>query len=963
MRRITAVFLAVVLACAMLAPAARTPAFAAAPQPQLAPLSPAYLRWKAEREAAQKNGGALMRSAGTGDKGRRPTGYIPDPIDWSHLADDPPRPSGLHRLNRAMAPSPTTYDSRTANRLPPVRDQAPFGACWAFAALGASESNAITQGIAGRDAIDLSEMYLAWFVYGDSRQGKSFSRPDPDADILEQGGNASKAIAFVSRQGAVAETACPYPTTTPYTAPTKAPEDYSPVVQLKAAYHLGNVDENNRAAVKEMIMNCGAVQISYYAGNGAYSPNSSTNAYFNNNGDPNHSVVLVGWDDNFSKTNFDSSRTQPTNDGAWLVRNSWGTDWGDRGYFWMSYEQETVNGTVFIVEKADDALRHYGHDDLGHVSNLIYGAGQPGWAANVFQAQDDETVQEIAFYTTDNDAGYEAYVYDLGTSAPSSPVNETALATLSGTISNAGYHRMALLSPVNVDKGHYFSIVVKMTSNKGYIAIEKTTSGYGRAVVNAGESWFSSNGTSWTDGTQMSGSSCNACIKAFTAVREAVTPTKPTITTDSLPDGAVGTDYSATLEASGTATITWSAAGLPAGLSCTSAGLINGAPTEAGTFNVTVTATNTAGPVNKTLTLTVTATPTKPTITTDSLPDGAVGTAYSATLEASGTATITWSAAGLPGGLSCTSAGLINGAPTESGTFDVTVTATNSEGSDTKLLTLVIEPTGTPVDPKPPVDPVIVEPIKIVTEGLTGGTVGAPYWARLWSDGAVVAWSISSGALPAGLTLAWDTGVISGTPMVAGRWEFTVMATTAETSVTRTLAITITPSEGTGGGTSGGATDGDIVSGGDGRSFVVIEVPVRGRTIFWLRIDLSRPSRASALAAAGGYEVFGPYVGETKGGKLRIDVDALTPVTYGDPKAPRSIPAGTYQIFWREPTGDDAKDLASPTDDEWRTATAELQLAGTSDSESGKGGSSGGCSMGFGALALSVLALAALRRK
>ena len=172
-----------------------------------------------------------------------------------------------------------------------------------------------------------------------------------------------------------------------------------------------------------------------------------------------------------------------------------------------------------------------------------------------------------------------------------------------------------------------------------------------------------------------------------------------TIMTVSLPSAQVGVPYSQTLQASGgTTPYSWSisAGSLPAGLTLTSAGVISGSPTAAGTANFTVAVTDAnSSSDTQALSLTVAAAPL--VITTTSLADGQVGIAYSQTLQASGgTPPYTWSisAGSLPPGLTLNaSTGVISGTPTSSGTFSFTVKVTDSEKpvqSATKALSITI---------------------------------------------------------------------------------------------------------------------------------------------------------------------------------------------------------------------------------------------------------------------------------
>ncbi len=162
-----------------------------------------------------------------------------------------------------------------------------------------------------------------------------------------------------------------------------------------------------------------------------------------------------------------------------------------------------------------------------------------------------------------------------------------------------------------------------------------------------------------------------------------------TVTNPGSQTGTVGTAASLQINATDTATgtLSYSATGLPAGLSINSAtGLISGTPTSAGTSSVTVTATDSTGPKGTT-TFSWTVNPVASNVVTVTNPGsqtGTVGTAASLQVNASDSAsgqTLTYSATGLPAGLSINSAtGLISGTPTTAGTSSVTVTATDTTG-------------------------------------------------------------------------------------------------------------------------------------------------------------------------------------------------------------------------------------------------------------------------------------------
>ena len=484
------------------------PAFSFAEEAYLdepAPLNPEFLRWpyRSESYAVPGIDGINGQTYGGGD--------IPSPIDRSYLLSNPPRPKSRGPENLRDSDYPVSYDIRAERKLPAIRSQSPFGTCWAHAAIGSMESSYLTT--YDETSPDLSEMHLAYFVYGDTRPGKSFSPYYDDEGILDQGGNADQAIAFLSK-GTVSESVLPYPTSKSFTSPDKLPEEYeSSGIRLKAAYTLPNLlsqDLETRELVKGLITEIGGVKISYYAGAGAHTPvGTSTTAYFNNlNGTrTNHAVLIVGWDDEFSRENFDENM-RPEIDGAWLVRNSWGPNWGDHGYFWMSYQQHIASPVVFIGDVADKNLKHYGYDDLGRG-----GSTSRKWNANIFRTDGAEYLKYVGFQTVGNNTDYSILVYDLGTTSPDSPVSGTIIARVDdGYAEYEGYHTVEFEDRLKIEAGHYFSVVMNTSNGMALEMAVNWSNGkpYAAPVCNSGESYGSSNGTSW------SGLTNNVCIKAFT---------------------------------------------------------------------------------------------------------------------------------------------------------------------------------------------------------------------------------------------------------------------------------------------------------------------------------------------------------------------------------------------------------------------------------------------------------------
>gem|GEM_PF-987463 len=265
------------------------------------------------------------------------------------------------------------------------------------------------------------------------------------------------------------------------------------------------------------------------------------------------------------------------------------------------------------------------------------------------------------------------------------------------------------------------------------------------------------------------------------------------ITGASLPEGIQGSAYSATVAATGgTAPYTWSvvSGALPTGLSLNpSGGAISGTPSATGASTFSVHVADSGSPA-ETASQSYTLTVVSPlAITTASLAGGTRGTAYSATVAATGgTTPYTWSISSgtAPAGLTLNpSTGVLSGTPTGAGlsTFIIRVgDATSPAQTATRSYT---------VD--------IAAPLSITTPSLPDGVQGRSYSESVGVSGgtAPYTWSLSSGSLPAGLSIDTSTGAVTGTPTAAGSSTFTVQVTdsaspAATVSQSLTLAV-VTP--------------------------------------------------------------------------------------------------------------------------------------------------------------------------
>lgn len=415
---------------------------------------------------------------------------------------------------------------------PDVRDQGSYGTCWAFAALGLSEYDLINKGLADKN-IDLSELQLAYYTYnsvldplgGTKGDQSKYYNGSTSYSYLNRGGMYEYAVRRLSQwSGAVSENDVPYNVQNINSVLNQGLSDeyaYSKdIAHLENAYVMSL--KNNTDGVKRAIMNNGAVGVQYYHSYNCLLLNSEKQlwTYY----DPSitgggHNVMIVGWDDNFSKDNFVGEK--PENNGAWLIRNSWGFT---QSYFWMSYENHSLLDAAwaFDMNKADNYDNNYQLDGGIDSYNVTQNICSYKTYSNVFTVPDKETVTSETLkavslsFTRVADVNYKIEIYtDLKNSNPYSGTKQEA-ATIEGSTAYAGFYTIPLKQTIQLKPGSSFSVVV--TTDKYALDYEQGVNweSNGTKVWDAPVSMATGKSFYGTYASQWDWPYGNFCIKAFT---------------------------------------------------------------------------------------------------------------------------------------------------------------------------------------------------------------------------------------------------------------------------------------------------------------------------------------------------------------------------------------------------------------------------------------------------------------
>ena len=238
-------------------------------------------------------------------------------------------------------------------------------------------------------------------------------------------------------------------------------------------YHVRDVYFYNYSVenIKRAILDHGAVASGIYIDYQYWNYNEC--AYYCPEIAGNHAVAIVGWDDSFSREKFKDG-IRPVNDGAWIVRNSYGDSdpWLGDGYLYVSYEDASLGEIVAfeMVEATNDYMHNYQYD--GTASPVFNVSGESGWkCANTFVAQGakdgcNERLEAVSIDLLSTQVQYQLEIY-TGLSPFGDPTEGTLSASQSGVLKDAGCQRIALDTPVMLAPGELFAVVFSFVCDNG----------------------------------------------------------------------------------------------------------------------------------------------------------------------------------------------------------------------------------------------------------------------------------------------------------------------------------------------------------------------------------------------------------------------------------------------------------------------------------------------------------------
>lgn len=451
-------------------------------------------------------------------EGERATGFRPSPRSETLRVREIGSPHRARLLQTSPEALPAKWDSRDVGWVSSIKDQAQIGSCWSFAAIATIETQLLKAGKGERDFSEKNMVNLA-----------------ASPISFDDGGDYNLAAGYLLRwSGPVDETNDLYVGTTNQWIVSPSPALISEL-HIQDIVRIPDLDGTveSRNAFKCAIANYGIVAATICWD---FDCEKDETYYHGGTGSANHAITVVGWDDDYPTNKF---KYTPPGNGAWLIKNSWGTRWGDKGCYWVSYYDATfglAENVVFLPPEDGDARYDvvHGHDCSGPGYDTSVN-GTPSFdcdlQAVVFTATWNERLAAVGIWTTLFPNPYEISVYTNVTRhtmsradevecynvetgdgylpESTSPIEGGGLAcTVTGTFSHSGFTTVPLENEISLEPGSSYAIVYRQTGSAlstvvSYVLPLRGVPPYGEVLFKPGNGyigWTRAGGAiSWAD--------------------------------------------------------------------------------------------------------------------------------------------------------------------------------------------------------------------------------------------------------------------------------------------------------------------------------------------------------------------------------------------------------------------------------------------------------------------------------
>lgn len=445
------------------------------------------------------------------------------------FAPEPEVDSNIDIATYALYPG--TYNANEEGFVTDVKNQRNTSLCWAFSLASNLETSLLTR---GQKYYDLSEEQLAYFWA--NRVNDPLGNTPNDKITRTQSnyhgtGNGRVASFFLSTwSGMTTEEKVPFQSSA-VTWPDSLAYDTSAYME-DAIFSQYTVERT-----KQLLMEYNSVSAMIYMLDNYYYPDTASYSC-PQSGLVNHAVTIVGWDDTYSKENFPSA-SGVKNDGAWIVKNSYGKNWGKNGYFYLSYEDQSITNLVSnTASTSEEYNNNYFYDGAaaGTVTFPSKTINNGYYVSNIFKATagngKDEELGEIVTAVPQDNTDFQIQVYtDLKNTSDPTSGTPTYAEPVDYTQPLAGIHTIHLNTPVKIPQGTFYSVVIKIPNGSNKFYVEKTTTSTSWFTATAGidpdQSFFSTSGKKWYD----AGNQYNCCfsVKAHTKTLDSSTVVTPSV--------------------------------------------------------------------------------------------------------------------------------------------------------------------------------------------------------------------------------------------------------------------------------------------------------------------------------------------------------------------------------------------------------------------------------------------------